>query len=53
MDNKTKVEIIEEALLDSVSGGRAESLCSIDLCRIDLCDCISCIQCIFQDNKVL
>lgn len=45
-----KVELIEEALLDSVSGGR-DKLCEIDLCRINLCDCISCIQCIFQDVK--
>ena len=33
-----KIEIIEEALIDSVSGGR-ESGCSMDICRIDICSC--------------
>ncbi|WP_256871039.1 MULTISPECIES: hypothetical protein [Shewanella] len=42
MENQAKVELIEEALLDSVSGGQLD----IDLCRIS---CISCIECLFQD----
>lgn len=49
MNNQTKkVEIIEEALLESVAGGAKD----VDLCEIviDLCE-ISCIQCIFQPDS--
>jgi len=42
MENTNKVELIEEALLESVSGGQLD----IDICHIS---CISCIQCLFQD----
>ena len=33
-----RIELIEDALIDSVSGGRAAGLCEIDLCSIDLCE---------------
>ena len=38
MNTNNKIELIEEALLESVSGGAAQEFCSIDLCSIDLCD---------------
>ncbi|WP_394201253.1 hypothetical protein [Shewanella waksmanii] len=39
--DQNKVELIEEALLDNVSGGQLD----IDICHIS---CISCIECLFQ-----
>ncbi|MCL1037970.1 hypothetical protein L2750_12500 [Shewanella submarina] len=39
MKTQDKVELIEETLLDSVSGGAMDrELCEIDLCSIDICD---------------
>ena len=39
MNTQNKIELIEETLLESVSGGVADrDLCEIDLCSIDICD---------------
>lgn len=43
MKNNEKVELIEDALLENISGGAANSFCI---------SCISCIQCIFQPDDV-
>ncbi|MFT5234645.1 MAG: hypothetical protein ACI8SK_000518 [Shewanella sp.] len=41
MNTNEKIELIEDALLENVSGGREQEFCM---------NCLSCIQCIFQPD---